>query len=79
MTGTVWELVFWRGLVGLGLLLLGVVAVVVQKFSAQEDQIEKLRGPMASRSPQFFVLEEGIRRRSEAGSGAWSGTFIPRA
>ena len=25
-------------------------------------EVDKLRGPMASLSPQFFVLEEGIRR-----------------
>jgi len=33
---------------------------------APAAEIEKLRGPMASRNPQFFVLEEGIRRSREA-------------
>jgi quinol monooxygenase YgiN len=33
---------------------------------APAAEVEKLRGPMASLKPQFFVLEEGIRRSSEA-------------
>lgn len=33
---------------------------------APAGEIEKLRGPMAARNVQFFVLEEGIRRSSEA-------------
>lgn len=32
---------------------------------APAEQIEKLREPMASLNPQFFVLEEGFRRSSE--------------
>ncbi len=30
---------------------------------APAAEVEKLRGPMAALGPQFFVLEEGIRRQ----------------
>jgi hypothetical protein len=33
---------------------------------APQAEIDKLRGPMASRNPQFFALEEGFRRSSDA-------------
>jgi quinol monooxygenase YgiN len=33
---------------------------------APAAEVEKLRGPMASLKPQFFVLEEGIRRSGAA-------------
>ena len=45
---------------------LKISKIVRSEVHAPESEIEKLRGPMASRSPQFFVLEEGIRRSSEA-------------
>jgi hypothetical protein len=43
-----------------------IAKVVRFEVHAPEAEIDKLRGPMASRSPQFFALEEGIRRSSEA-------------
>ena len=33
---------------------------------APASEVEKLRGPLASLAPQFFVLEPGIRRAGEA-------------
>ena len=33
---------------------------------APASEVEKLREPMSSLNPQFFMLEEGIRRSSEA-------------
>ena len=40
--------------------------IVRLEVHAPSAEIEKLRGPMASLNPQFFSLEEGIRRGSEA-------------
>lgn len=45
---------------------LRISKIVRFEVHAPEAEIERLRGPMASRSPQFFVLEEGIRRSSKA-------------
>lgn len=42
-----------------------IAKVVRFEVHAPEAEIDKLRGPLAARHPQFFVLEEGIRRRSE--------------
>src|SRR5215510_14879712 len=36
-----------------------IAKIIRFEVHASEAEIEKLRGPMASRSPQFFVLEEG--------------------
>ena len=44
---------------------LKISKIVRFEVHAPEAEIEKLRGPMASRNPQFFVLEEGFRRNSE--------------
>ncbi|KQZ44952.1 putative quinol monooxygenase [Duganella sp. Root1480D1] len=43
---------------------LKISRIVRLEIHAPEAEIEKLRGPLASRSPQFFVLEEGFRRTS---------------
>lgn len=40
--------------------------IVRFEVHAPEAEIDKLRGPMGSRNLQFFVLEEGFRRTSEA-------------
>jgi len=45
---------------------LKIAKIVRFEVHAPEAEIDKLRGPMASRNPQFFVLEEGFRRCSEA-------------
>lgn len=45
---------------------LKIAKIVRLEVHAPASEIEKLKGPMASLSPQFFVLEEGIRRNSEA-------------
>lgn len=45
---------------------LKISKIVRFEVHAPEAEIEKLRGPMAARSPQFFVLEEGFRRSREA-------------
>jgi quinol monooxygenase YgiN len=45
---------------------LKIAKIVRFEVHAPQAEIEKLRGPMASRSPQFFALEEGIRRSSGA-------------
>lgn len=45
---------------------LQISKIVRFEVHAPEAEIDKLRGPMASRNPQFFVLEEGFRRSSEA-------------
>ena len=45
---------------------LKIAKIIRFEVHAPETEIDKLRGPMASRSPQFFALEEGIRRSSEA-------------
>lgn len=44
---------------------LKVAKIVRLEVHAPAAQVEKLRAPMASLKPQFFVLEEGIRRSSE--------------
>jgi hypothetical protein len=41
---------------------LKIAKIVRFEVHAPAAEIDKLRGPMASRNPQFFVLEEGIRR-----------------
>ena len=43
-----------------------IAKVIRFEVHAPEAEIDKLRGPMAPRKPQFFALEEGIRRSSEA-------------
>jgi len=45
---------------------LKISKIVRFEVHAPAVEIEKLRGPMASRAPQFFALEEGIRRSSAA-------------
>ena len=45
---------------------LKIAKVVRFEVHAPEAEIDKLRGPMASRNPQFFALEAGIRRSSAA-------------
>jgi hypothetical protein len=45
---------------------LKIAKIIRLEVHAPADEIEKLRAPMASLNPQFFVLEEGIRRNSEA-------------
>ncbi len=45
---------------------LKISKIIRFEVHAPESEIEKLRGPMAARNPQFFVLEEGIRRGSAA-------------
>ena len=45
---------------------LKIARIVRFEVHAPEAEIDKLRGPMASRNPQFFVLEEGIRRSGVA-------------
>lgn len=45
---------------------LKIAKIIRLEVHAPADEIEKLRAPMASLNPQFFVLEEGIRRSSEA-------------
>ncbi len=41
---------------------LKISKIIRFEVHAPAAEIEKLRGPMASRSPQFFTLEEGFRR-----------------
>lgn len=41
---------------------LQLAKLVRLEVHAPAAEIEKLKGPMASLNPQFFVLEEGIRR-----------------
>ena len=45
---------------------LKIARIVRFEVHAPEAEIDKLRGPMASRITEFFVLEEGIRRSNEA-------------
>lgn len=45
---------------------LKISKIIRFEVHAPEAEIEKLRGPMGPRSPQFFALEEGFRRSSEA-------------
>jgi quinol monooxygenase YgiN len=41
---------------------LKLAKIVRLEVHAPAAEVEKLRAPMASLAPQFFVLEEGIRR-----------------
>ena len=43
-----------------------IAKIVRFEVHAPAAEIDKLRGPMAARSPQFFALEAGFRRSSEA-------------
>jgi hypothetical protein len=45
---------------------LKIAKITRLEVHAPAAEIEKLRGPLASLKPQFFALEEGIRRSSEA-------------
>lgn len=45
---------------------LKISKIVRFEVHAPASEIEKLRGPMAARSPQFFVIEEGFRRSGDA-------------
>jgi hypothetical protein len=41
---------------------LKIARIVRLEVHAPAAEVEKLRGPMASLNPGFFILEEGIRR-----------------
>jgi hypothetical protein len=41
---------------------LKIAKIVRLEVHAPAAEVEKLRGPMAGLKPQFYVLEEGIRR-----------------
>lgn len=45
---------------------LKIAKIVKLEVHAPAAEIEKLRGPMAALNPQFFTLEEGIRRSNAA-------------
>ena len=45
---------------------LKIAKFVKLEVHAPQGEIDKLRGPMAALHPQFFVLEDGIRRGSAA-------------
>jgi len=45
---------------------LKISKIVRLEVHAPAAQIDKLRGPMSSLKPEFFVLQEGIRRHAEA-------------
>jgi hypothetical protein len=45
---------------------LKIAKITRLEVHAPASEVEKLEGPMASLGPQFFVLEPGIRRASEA-------------
>lgn len=45
---------------------LKIAKIVKLEVHAPAAEVEKLRGPMAALNPQFFVLEEGIRRSTVA-------------
>jgi hypothetical protein len=45
---------------------LKIAKIVRLEVHGPSSEVEKLREPLASLGPQFFVLEEGIRRASEA-------------
>lgn len=45
---------------------LKISKIVRFEVHAPASEIEKLRGPMAARNPQFFAIEEGFRRGSDA-------------
>ena len=43
---------------------LKIAKIVRLEVHGPAGELDKLRGPMANLNPQFFVLEEGIRRTS---------------
>jgi hypothetical protein len=43
---------------------LKIAKILRLEVHAPAEEIEKLREPMASLNPQFFVLDEGIRRNN---------------
>jgi len=45
---------------------LKIAKIVKLEVHAPAAEVEKLRGPMAALNPQFFILEEGIRRSNVA-------------
>jgi len=45
---------------------LKISKIIRFEVHAPAAEADKLRGPMASRNPEFFVLEEGFRRSCEA-------------
>jgi hypothetical protein len=45
---------------------LKIAKIVKLEVHAPAAEVEKLRGPMGALNPQFFVLEEGIRRSNMA-------------
>lgn len=45
---------------------LKIAKLVRLEVHAPATEVEKLRQPMASLNPKFFVLEEGVRRASES-------------
>jgi hypothetical protein len=45
---------------------LKVAKIIRLEVHAPAAQVDKLRGPLASLNPEFFVLEDGIRRSIEA-------------
>lgn len=45
---------------------LKIAKITRLEVHAPVAEIEKLRGPLAGLNPQYFALEEGIRRTSEA-------------
>lgn len=45
---------------------LKIAKIIRLEVHAPAAEVEKLKGPLAALSPQFFTLEEGIRRSSEA-------------
>jgi hypothetical protein len=45
---------------------LKIAKITRLEVHAPATEVEKLKGPMESLAPQFFVLEPGIRRVSEA-------------
>ncbi|SFP39893.1 hypothetical protein SAMN05216419_100233 [Nitrosomonas cryotolerans] len=45
---------------------LKIAKIIRLEVHAPTSEVVKLREPLASLNPQFFVLEEGIRRASEA-------------
>jgi hypothetical protein len=45
---------------------LKIAKITRLEVHAPAAEVEKLKGPLASLGPQFFVLEPGIRRASES-------------
>lgn len=45
---------------------LKISSIVRLEVHGPAAELEKLKGPMAALNPQFFALEEGIRRSTEA-------------